>query len=56
MSKKFKIIRPKPCVVDADSKKLELQPVGKIVDADNDHMLANMDRWKCDRQGLEKRI
>jgi hypothetical protein len=45
MSKKFKIIRPKPCVVDADSKKLELQPVGKIVDADNDHMLANMERF-----------
>ena len=40
MSKKFKILRPKPCVVDADSKKLELQPVGKIVDADNDHMLS----------------
>jgi len=45
MSKKFKILRPKPCVVDADSKKLELQPVGKIVDADNDHMLANMERF-----------
>ena len=45
MSKKFKIIRPKPCVVDADSKKLELQAVGKIVDADNDHMLANMERF-----------
>ena len=45
MSKKFKILRPKPCVVDADSKKLELQPVGKIVDADNDHMIANMERF-----------
>jgi len=45
MTKKFKIIRPKPCVVDKDSKKLELQPVGKIVDADNDHMLANMERF-----------
>lgn len=45
MSKKYKILRPKPCVVDADSKKLELQPVGKIVDADNDHMLANMERF-----------
>jgi len=45
MSKKYKILRPKPCVVDADSKKLELQPVGKIVDADNDHMIANMERF-----------
>jgi len=45
MSKKFKILRPKPCVVDADSKKLELQPVGKIVDANNDQMLANMERF-----------
>ena len=45
MSKKFKILRPKPCVVDADSKKLELQPVGKIVDADNDHMITNMEKF-----------
>ena len=45
MSKKYKILRPKPCVVDEDSKKLELQPVGKIVDADNDHMIANMERF-----------
>jgi len=45
MSKKFKILRPKPCVVDANSKKLELQPVGKIVDADNDHMITNMERF-----------
>ena len=45
MSKKYKILRPKPCVVDADSKKLELQPMGKIVDANNDHMVANMERF-----------
>ncbi len=46
MSKKYKILRPKPCIVDEDTRKLELQPVDKIIDADTDLMKANMERFE----------
>lgn len=46
MSKKYKILRPKPCIVDEETMKLELQPVDKIVDADNDLMKSNMERFE----------
>tara|TARA_R110002050_G_scaffold162700_1_gene292584 strand:- start:2630 stop:3001 length:372 start_codon:yes stop_codon:yes gene_type:complete len=46
MSKKYKIVRPKPCIVDADTRILELQPVGKIVDADSELMKSNMERFE----------
>jgi|TARA_R110001592_G_scaffold41446_1_gene135164 hypothetical protein len=46
MSKKYKIVRPKPCIVDADTRILELQTVGKIVDADSELMKSNMERFE----------
>jgi hypothetical protein len=46
MSKKYKILRPKPCIVDEATRKLELQPVDKIIDADTDLMKANMERFE----------
>ena len=46
MSRKYKIVRPKPCIVDADTRKLELQSVGKIVDADSELMQSNMERFE----------
>ena len=45
MSKKYKIIVPKPCAVDEDGLQVELMKADDIVDANNDVMKANMEAF-----------
>ena len=45
MSKKYKIIVPKPCAVDEDGLQVELMKADDIVDASSDVMKANMEAF-----------
>ena len=56
MSKQYKIVRPKPCIVDEATRKLELQPVGKIIDANSDLMKANMERFESMGWAIELKM
>ncbi len=56
MSKQYKIVRPKPCIVDEATRKLELQPVGTIIDANSDLMKANMERFESMGWAIELKM
>tara|TARA_R100001015_G_C4545259_1_gene108361 strand:- start:236 stop:595 length:360 start_codon:yes stop_codon:yes gene_type:complete len=56
MSKKYKIIVPKPCAVDKDGLHVELMKADEIVDANNDVMKANMETFVENGWAIEVKV
>ena len=56
MSKKYKIIVPKPCAVDEDGLQVELMKADDIVDANNDVMKANMEAFVENGWAMEVKV
>ena len=54
MSKKFKIINPKPCMNDEGT--LELQEVDKIIEASSENMQANMEKFVANGWAMEVKM
>ena len=56
MSKKYKIIVPKPCAVDEDGLQVELMKADDIVDASSDVMKASMEAFVENGWAMEVKV
>ena len=56
MSKKYKIVVPKPCATDENGMHVELMEADSIVDANNDVMKANMETFVENGWAIEVKV